>query len=70
MNKELELYSNNYNKKQEGGKKSIKYESDDEKSDISIIRKYRKKCLELKKENDNLKNEIKKLKKDLENKNI
>ena len=69
MNKELELYSNIYKKKQDGGK-VIKNDSDEDDKDISIIRKYRKKCLELKKENDKLKNEIKKLKKDLENKNI
>lgn len=70
MYKELELYSNNSKKIQSGGKKDIKNDSDEEKTDISIIRKYRKKCLELKNDNEILKNEIKKLKKDLENKNI
>jgi len=66
MNKELNLYSLNIkHKTMTGGGKREKYE---ESSDIEIVRKYRKKCLELKQENSDLKREIQKLKNDLEKK--
>jgi len=66
MNKELNLYNKTYTSNVSmsgGGKKNEKDETD-----IDIIRKYRKRCLELNKENKELKQEIVKLKKDLENK--
>ena len=69
MNNELNLYTKTYkiHKNLEGGGKSKNIKEEDEK-DINIIRKYRKRCLELSKENKELKKEIIKLKKDLENK--
>ena len=66
MNKELNLYNKTYTSNinmSGGGKKDEKDETD-----IDIIRKYRKRCLELNKENKELKQEIVKLKKKLENK--
>ena len=66
MNKELNLYNKTYlnDVKMSGGGNKDKNED----SDIDIIRKYRKRCLELNKENKELKQEIVKLKKDLEKK--
>lgn len=66
MNKELNLYNKSYKSNISGGGK-VK-EIIDEDTDIEIIRKYRKRCLELSKENKELKKEIIKLKKDLEKK--
>ena len=62
MNKELNLYNINIKKPLTGGGKKDKTETY---GDLDILRKYRKKCLELKKENTELKKEIQKLKKDL-----